>query len=142
MDTTHHGVHSVLSLITFHFHVYSQDASVMSEKFPFRFIMCLLITLNYLHIWTSSSPQSSQSPAPCPVGSSQKERFLRRHSVNVPPLPLVPEEPPAGRAAKRVTVDFSVLTVPLGEAPQDGDSEADRAAAAGENETLQVLSFV
>ncbi|TRY81520.1 hypothetical protein DNTS_003860 [Danionella cerebrum] len=46
-------------------------------------------------------------------GSLPKERFTRRHTLNVLPLPIEPEDPaPLSRAAKRVTMDFSLLSSP------------------------------
>lgn len=83
----------------------------------------------------SSHPllQSSHTPSPCSVTSQphQKERFTRRHSVNVPPLPLEPEDrlPPQNRVTKRVTMDFSLLSVPLPDLPQDRDSDNHKQAA-------------
>ncbi|XP_016127065.1 dedicator of cytokinesis protein 9-like [Sinocyclocheilus grahami] len=42
-----------------------------------------------------------------------KERFTRRHTLTVLPLPLEPEDSsPLSRAAKRVTMDFSLLSSP------------------------------
>uniref|UniRef100_A0A3B4YRP7 Dedicator of cytokinesis 9b n=1 Tax=Seriola lalandi dorsalis TaxID=1841481 RepID=A0A3B4YRP7_SERLL len=59
--------------------------------------------------------------------NSLEKRFTRRHSVNVPPLPSDPEDrvPP-----KRVTMDFSLLTVPLPDLPQDSDSDTNQCASA------------
>ncbi|KAF3857336.1 hypothetical protein F7725_009195 [Dissostichus mawsoni] len=72
---------------------------------------------------TNSLEKSSPFPSPCSVTFQphQKERFTRRHSVNVPPLPLEPEGrvPPLTRATKRVTMDFSLLSAPLPDPLQD-----------------------
>ncbi|XP_076004947.1 dedicator of cytokinesis protein 9 isoform X2 [Genypterus blacodes] len=83
---------------------------------------------------TNSLEKRSQTPTSCSATSQhqQKERFIRRHSVNVPPLlPLDPEGrvPPMGRATKRVTMDFSLLSVPLPYLLRDGEGDGDRAAA-------------
>ena len=66
----------------------------------------------------------------------------------MPPLPLEPEDraPPLNRATKRVTMDFSLLSVPL----QDGDGDKQAAAQRNvdgnqeENIPIQVfcLTFV
>ncbi|CAG04980.1 unnamed protein product [Tetraodon nigroviridis] len=61
---------------------------------------------------TNSLEKSSSTHSSSNTSQHQKERFTRRHTVNVPPLPLVPEEPP-NRVAQRVTMDFSLLSVPL-----------------------------
>lgn len=67
----------------------------------------------------------------------------------MPPLPLDPEECalPLNRTTKRVTMDFSLLTVPLPDLLLDRDSEIQKAAADsgpdgghGENGPVQVLS--
>lgn len=49
----------------------------------------------------------------------------------MPPLPLDPEDraPPLNRATKRVTMDFSLLSVPLPDLLQDSDSDSDKQAA-------------
>lgn len=99
--------------------------------------------------------QSSHKPSRCSVTSQlhQKEQFTRRHSVNVPPLPLNPEgqAPSLNRATKRVTIDFSLLSVPLPDLLQDGDSDNDKQTAScrvdgnhDENIPIQVfcLTFV
>eukprot|EP00064_Thunnus_orientalis_P005684 superscaffoldBa00000568_g5698 len=81
---------------------------------------------------TNSLEKSSHTRSPYSVTSQlqQKERFTRRHSVNVPPLPLDPEDraPTLNRATKRVTMDFSLLSVPLPDLPQDSDSDNDKPA--------------
>ncbi|XP_034032706.1 dedicator of cytokinesis protein 9 isoform X9 [Thalassophryne amazonica] len=66
--------------------------------------------------------QCSHSSYPCTVIPQlhQKERFTRRHSVNVPPIDM---DPPLKRSAKRVTMDFSLLTMPILDLPQDPNSE-------------------
>lgn len=49
----------------------------------------------------------------------------------MPPLPLDPEDraPPLNRATKRVTMDFSLLSVPVPDLLQDSDSDNDKQAA-------------
>lgn len=80
--------------------------------------------------------QSFHTPSHYSVTSQlhQKERFTRRHSVNVPPLPLDPEDraPPLNRATKRVTMDFSLLSVPPPDLLHDSDSDNDKQAAGGQ----------
>ncbi|XP_017282313.1 dedicator of cytokinesis protein 9 isoform X4 [Kryptolebias marmoratus] len=77
---------------------------------------------------TNSLEKSSHSPL-CSTTTQRKERFTRRHSVNVPPLFLDLDErvEPVNRAEKRATVDFSLLTVPLPDLQLD--SENNKAAA-------------
>ncbi|XP_037552296.1 dedicator of cytokinesis protein 9 [Nematolebias whitei] len=71
---------------------------------------------------TNSLEKSSHSPSPCSTTTQRKERFTRRHSVNVLPLFLDADErdEPVNRAAKRVTMDFSLLAVPLPDLQLDG----------------------
>lgn len=104
----------------------------------YLYIICTLGRPNLL--------QSSHSPSPCSTSTQRKERFTRRHSVNV--LPLLPDaderDEPANRAAKRVTMDFSLLAAPLPDLQLDGGNGK---AAAGrrvagtleENTPIQVL---
>lgn len=49
----------------------------------------------------------------------------------MPPLPLDPEDivPPVTRVTKRVTMDFSLLSVPLPDLLHDSDSDNDKQAA-------------
>lgn len=93
------------------------------------------------------TPSSHQ----CSITSQlhQKERSTRRHSINVLPFSFEPEHqvaPHLNHATKRVTVDFSLLTVPLLDLLQDNDSDYNKAAPAQrvdanheENLTLQVF---
>lgn len=60
----------------------------------------------------------------------------------MPPLPLVPEEPP-NRITQRVTMDFSLLSVPLLDLPQGSDNHkpaAGQGQEGNQEENIQVFS--
>lgn len=60
----------------------------------------------------------------------------------MPPLPLVPEEPP-NRVAQRVTMDFSLLSVPLADLPGGSGNPkpaADQGLEGNQEEIAQVFS--
>ncbi|KAM7365478.1 hypothetical protein PAMP_016399 [Pampus punctatissimus] len=89
---------------------------------------------------TNSLEKSSHTPSPYFVTSQlhQKERFTRRHSVNMPPLPLASTDraPHLNHVTKRVTMDFSLLSVPLPDLPQDSDSDNDKPAGSQTGQEL------
>lgn len=89
--------------------------------------------------------QNSSTPSPSVTSQHQKEKFTRRHTVNVPPLPLVPEDrlQPPIRISQRVTMDFSLLSVPLPDLLQGSDNHkpaAGRRLVGNEEENIQVFS--
>lgn len=105
----------------------------------YLYVICTLGRPNLL--------QSSHSPSPCSTTTTtqRKEGFTRRHSLNVPLfLDADERDERASWAAKRVTVDFSLLALPLPDLQLDS---GDGKAAAGrrvdgtleENTPIQVL---
>lgn len=62
----------------------------------------------------------------------------------MPPLPLDPEErdPALSRATKRLTVDFSLLTVPrLHDLLQDSDADNDKKVDGDQEENVPIQVF-
>ena len=60
--------------------------------------------------------------------------------MNVPVLPAGTDEPTPNRAAKRITMDFSLLSVPLFDSVQDYGSVQDKAGLNGQtNPSLEVF---
>ena len=60
----------------------------------------------------------------------------------MPPLPLVPAEPPS-RIAQRVTMDFSLLSVPPPDLPQGSENHkpaAGQGLEGSQEENIQVFS--
>lgn len=92
--------------------------------------------------------QKSNAPSPRQLAFQfhQNERFSRRHTVNGPPLLLLhPKEeraPPPSRAAKRATMDFSLLAAPLPDPLLDTGNRGKAADSSLDGETPAQVPFV
>lgn len=116
------------SLEKVYIHIYYSLITVLTNPDAFY---KMLSTLVYV-------PQRSHTTAPC-LKTHHREK-LRRHSVNVPPLPLDPDDPTPNRASKRVTMDFSLLSVPLFDKDSDLEKPGPNGQGNAGNPPIQVLT--